>query len=81
MTLQEMIQSLDDLSRPEQQSLLAVLQTKLLESNCHDTGRKEATFWQGVLNFRTALQREGLIFTDEDFADIRDRAPGREIVL
>lgn len=81
MTLQEMIQSLDDLSRPEQQSLLAVLQTKLLESNRYDTGRKGATFWQGVLNFRAALQREGLMFTDEDFSDIRDRAPGREIVL
>jgi len=41
----------------------------------------EETFWQGVLKFRERTEREGIEFTDEDFADLRDRSPGREIEL
>ncbi|NEO86100.1 MAG: hypothetical protein F6J87_17870 [Spirulina sp. SIO3F2] len=39
------------------------------------------TFWQGVLKFRERIEREGIEFTDEDFADLRDRSPGREVNL
>jgi hypothetical protein len=39
------------------------------------------SFWQGILKFREAIEKEDIVFTDEDFADLRDRSPGREIEL
>jgi hypothetical protein len=39
------------------------------------------TFWAGLQKFRRIIQDEGVIFTDEDFADLRDRSVGREIDL
>ena len=35
-------------------------------------------FWQGVLRFREAIEKEGIVFTDEDFADLRDKSPGKD---
>lgn len=55
--------------KPEQQNG----QSKSMEQEA------EETFWQGVLKFRGRIEREGIEFTDEDFADLRDRSPGREI--
>jgi hypothetical protein len=40
---------------------------------------KGDSFWQGVLRFRETIKREGIEFTDEDFVNLRDRSPGREI--
>lgn len=57
--------------KPEQQNS----QSKSMEQEA------EETFWQGVLKFRERIEREGIEFTDEDFADLRDRSPGREIEL
>jgi len=57
--------------KPEQQNS----QSKSMEQEA------EETFWQGVLKFRERTEREGIEFTDEDFADLRDRSPGREIEL
>jgi hypothetical protein len=42
---------------------------------------KGDSFWEGVLRFRETIEREGIEFTDEDFAYLRDRSPGREIDL
>jgi hypothetical protein len=38
-------------------------------------------FWQGVVRFRETIEKEGILFADEDFSDLRDRSPGREIEL
>lgn len=57
--------------KPEQQNS----QSKSMEQEA------EETFWQGVLKFRERIEREGIEFTDEDFADLRDRSPEREIEL
>ena len=38
-------------------------------------------FWEGLQQFRKVIQSEGIIFTDEDFADLRDPSVGREIEL
>jgi cysteinyl-tRNA synthetase len=38
-------------------------------------------FWDGLQEFRQTIEREGIVFTDEDFADLRDRSVGREIDL
>lgn len=42
---------------------------------------KFSNFWKGLQKFRLAIENDGLQFTDDDFADLRDRSVGREIVL
>jgi hypothetical protein len=36
-------------------------------------------FWDMTLRFRQRIQQENIVFTDEDFADLRDRSVGREV--
>ena len=85
MTLQEMIKSLDELSREEQASLFDVLRQRLLQVKVEEQGKKienqGETFWELTLRFRERMEREGIEFTDEDFADLRDKSPGKEVLL
>lgn len=85
MTLQEIIKSLDDLSTEEQTSLLDVLRQRLSQivekAQTQPTENGGNGFWQGVVSFRETIEKEGILFTDEDFSDLRDRSPGREIEL
>jgi hypothetical protein len=92
MTLQEIIKSLDELPMQDQTSLFHVLERRLAPMA---DGRSAAialpvqepqtiqgeTFWEMTLRFRERIEREGIEFTDADFADLRDRSPGREIEL
>jgi len=41
----------------------------------------KSDFWKGLQKFRLTIQNEGVGFTNEDFADLRDRSVGREIIL
>ncbi|MDV3002959.1 MAG: hypothetical protein N5P05_004614 (plasmid) [Chroococcopsis gigantea SAG 12.99] len=88
MTLQEMIESFEELSEEEQISLLnlLLLKRKQREISAPDApvivteqGLREENFWQMTLRFRELMQKEGIEFTDSDFADLRDRSPGREV--
>jgi hypothetical protein len=85
MTLQEIIKSLDDLSVEDKTSLLNVLKSQL--SQIKEQVQKKPlqnkgdSLWQGILRFRETIEREGIEFTDEDFANLRDRSPGRELEL
>ncbi|MBD2627905.1 hypothetical protein [Trichormus variabilis] len=85
MTLQEIIKSLDNLSVEDKTSLLNVLESQLSQIKEQVEEKplqnKGDSFWQGVLRFRETIEREGIEFTDEDFANLRDRSPGREIDL
>jgi hypothetical protein len=85
MTLQDVIRSLDDLSVQDQASLFQVLSRRLSEVAAKESAPAPQgngdTFWAGVLKFRERIEQEGIEFTDEDFADLRDRSPGREIEL
>jgi hypothetical protein len=74
MNLQEIINSINSLPTEEQDYLFEFLRQKKEESR----GDK---FWQGLQKFRQVIQREGIIFTDEDFGDLRDKSVGREINL
>ena len=38
-------------------------------------------FWHGLQKLRATLEREGIFFDEDDFADLRDRSPGREVNL
>ncbi|MFN5515682.1 MAG: hypothetical protein ACK5CA_13325 [Cyanobacteriota bacterium] len=79
MTLQEIIQELDDLSSTDQLLLFSRLQKRWADSSpAEKTGD---AFWQGVLQLRQVIEEEVLIFTDEDFADLRDRSSGRDVEI
>ncbi|MUG98239.1 hypothetical protein F7734_40390 [Scytonema sp. UIC 10036] len=73
MTLQEIINSIESLPVEERDYLFEFLRKK--EESEGDN------FWQGLQNFRKVIQNEAIIFTDDDFADLRDRSVGREIEL
>jgi hypothetical protein len=74
MTLQEIINSIESLPTEERDYLFEFLRKKKEES-------KGDSFWQGLQKFRNIIQNEGIIFTDDDFADLRDSSVGREIDL
>jgi hypothetical protein len=74
MTLQEIINSIENLPKEEQDYLFEFLRKKKEES-------RGDNFWQGLQKFRNAIQSEEIIFTDDDFAELRDRSVGREIDL
>ncbi|MGF1676529.1 MAG: hypothetical protein ACFCUV_23050 [Rivularia sp. (in: cyanobacteria)] len=74
ITLQEIINSIESLSTEEQDYLFEFLRKKKEES-------RGDNFWQGLQKFRSVIQSEGIIFTDDDFADLRDSSVGREIEL
>jgi hypothetical protein len=71
MTLQEIINSIDSLPAEERDYLFELLRQKKQESRGND-------FWEGLQNFRKAIQSERIIFTDDDFANLRDPSVGRE---
>ena len=85
MTLQEIIQSLDDLPMQDQTSLFNVLRSRLdsiaATKSDEQLERRGENFWEMTLRFRERIEREGLVFTDEDFAGLRDRSSGRELEL
>ncbi len=74
MTLQEIINSIESLPTEERDYLFEFLRKKKEES-------KKGDFWAGLQKFRKVIETEGIIFTDDDFADLRDRSVGREIDL
>jgi hypothetical protein len=76
MSVLEMVKSFGNLSEDEQDSLLNILvQKRKYQQNIDNTNPE--SFWQMTLRFREQMEREDIVFTDEDFADLRDRSPGR----
>jgi hypothetical protein len=74
MTLQEIISSLDSLSVDEQDYLVELIRQRREEKPGLD-------FWEGFQQFRSTIEKEGIIFDDEDFSNLRDRSVGREVNL
>ena len=76
MKLQEMINSLDDLSEEDMTTLFEILRLKLSDleiDNQEQTIDDDDTFWDMTLRFREQMETEGVEFTDEEFANLRDR--------
>ena len=44
-------------------------------------GIDDDSFWEMTLQFREKMEREGIVFADDDFANLRDKSPGREVNL
>jgi cysteinyl-tRNA synthetase len=74
MVFQEIVDSVRALSVQEQDNLIELIRQQREEQQ----GKK---FWDGFQELRATLEREGISFDDRDFADLRDRSPGREINL
>jgi cysteinyl-tRNA synthetase len=74
MVFQEIVDSIRVLSVEEQDNLIALIHQQREQQR----GNK---FWEGLQKFRATMEREEILFDDDDFADLRDRTPGREITL
>jgi cysteinyl-tRNA synthetase len=74
MVFQEIVDSVIALSVQEQDNLIELIRQQREQQH----GKK---FWDGFQELRATLEREGISFDDNDFADLRDRSPGREINL
>jgi cysteinyl-tRNA synthetase len=74
MVFQEIVDSVIALSVEEQDNLIELIRQQRAQQH----GKK---FWEGVQELRATLEREGISFDDNDFADLRDRSPGREVNL
>jgi cysteinyl-tRNA synthetase len=74
MVFQEIVDSVRVLSVEEQDSLIALIHQQREQQR----GDK---FWAGLQKFRATLEQDEIFFDDDDFADLRDRTPGREITL
>ena len=73
MVFQEIVDSVQALSVEEQDNLIELIQQREQQH-----GKK---FWDGFQELTATLAREEISFDDNDFADLRDRSPGREVNL
>jgi cysteinyl-tRNA synthetase len=74
MVFQEIVDSVRALSIQEQDNLIELIRQQRSEQQ----GNK---FWEGLQELRATLAREEISFDDDDFANLRDRSPGREVNL
>jgi cysteinyl-tRNA synthetase len=74
MVFQEIVDSVRALSIEEQDNLIELIHQQREQQH----GNK---FWEGFKELRATMEQEGISFNDEDFADLRDRSPGREVNL
>jgi hypothetical protein len=95
ITLQTMkptvIKKLQNLARSHQRTLEEEITVILEDAVLVDRGvdliieerqeSKVSDFWKGLQKFRLTIENDGLRFIDDDFADLRDRSVGREIIL
>jgi hypothetical protein len=80
---QAVLENLRELPADKQQEVLDFIQFLKHKLSSEKTNIKPdgETFWEMTLRFRERMEREGIEFTDEDFANLRDRSPGREVEL
>ena len=74
MVFQEIVDSVQALSVEEQDNLIELIRQQREQQH----GKK---FWDGFQELRATLAREEISFDDNDFADLRNRSPGREVNL
>jgi hypothetical protein len=60
----------------------AVLVERTVDLTAEDQkGATKNTFWKKLQEFRLTIENEGINFTDEDFADLRDRSQFSGIIF
>ncbi len=86
MTLQEIVTFVENLSEEERKTLLKILQQKQQQGENKLRAKEKKIskgdiFWEGIQCFRQKIEEEGIVYTEEDFANLRDLSPGREVEL
>jgi len=84
MTIEQaFLENLRELPTDKQQEVLDFIQflKHKLPPNKPTFNPDGENFWEMTLRFRERMEREGIEFTDDDFANLRDRSPGREVEL
>ena len=84
MTIEQaVLENLRELPTDKQQEVLDFIQflKHKLPPNKPTFNYDGENFWEMTLRFRERMEREGIEFTDDDFANLRDRSPGREVEL
>ena len=79
MTIEQaVLENLRELPTDKQQEVLDFIQflKHKLPPNKPTFNPDGENFWEMTLRFRERMEREGIEFTDDDFANLRDRSPG-----
>jgi hypothetical protein len=74
MVFQEIVDSVRSLSIEEQDRLIELIHRQRDEQRGND-------LWNDLQKFRTTLEAEEIFADEDDFSNLRDRAPGREVNL
>jgi hypothetical protein len=74
MVFQEIVDSVRALSIQEQDSLIELIHRQREQQRGND-------LWNDLQKFRATLEQEGIFCDEDDFSNLRDRTPGREVNL
>jgi hypothetical protein len=74
MVFQEIVDSVIALSVEEQDNLIELIRQQREEQKGND-------LWHSLQRMRAILEEEGIFADEDDFANLRDRSPGREVNL
>jgi cysteinyl-tRNA synthetase len=74
VVFQEIVDSVQALSIQEQDRLIELIHQQRKQQRGNE-------LWEGLQKLRATIEQEQITFNDDDFADLRDRSPGREVNL
>jgi hypothetical protein len=74
MVFQEIVDSVQALSVQEQDNLIELM----LQQRKQQLGNE---LWNSLQQMRAMLEEEDIFADEDDFTNLRDRSPGREVIL
>jgi hypothetical protein len=74
MVFQEIVDSVRALSIQDQDNLIELIRQQREQPQGNE-------LWNSLQKMRSILEEEGIFADEDDFANLRDRSPGREINL
>jgi len=74
MVFQEIVDSVQSLSIKEQDSLIELIHQQREQQRGQD-------LWNDLQKFRAIVEQEEIFCDEDDFSNLRDRTPGREVNL
>ena len=74
MVFQEIVDSVQSLSINEQDRLIELIHRQREQQRGND-------LWNDLQKFRSTLEQEGIFSDEDDFSNLREQTPGREINL
>jgi hypothetical protein len=74
MVFQEIVDSVQALSVQEQDNLIELIRQQRKQQLGNE-------LWNSLQQMRAMLEEEDIFADEDDFTDLRDRSPGREVIL